>query len=159
MWLDIRQKTRTDIQEVARDVYSVMAEGRGVLPGDIARSGFCRVASLALKWALQATAEYSNVHIDEKINPDGRKHYYPVVFVAGRLIIADPTWQQFVPQEKWRTSLSPVLVGTSDEAKAEAAVSKGNLKLWTTIEVPQASIDRHPSAHLPKDGLVVVKHQ
>lgn len=83
------------------------------------------------------------------------EHYYVVTRFGQRVIVADPTWQQFVEVD--RTGLPPVLIGprpVATQLARAAGVSESLLALWHR----DATITQEPTV-FPSKRLVTSTDQ
>lgn len=121
-----------DIDSAAEHAYEALAES-GLPKGQIHRMQICYEATdLLLRDLLKRGHKARHeIHTDEARFVD--QNYVVVQTPEGHEIIADPTWQLYVPEESITSTTPKVLVGTRDEAIAIArdhGVSNKKLKLW-----------------------------
>ena len=136
----------TLINAAADHAYQEIGAGYHIAPANMPRSRTCRMTTLAMKWYLEDQG-VTDVMTEVRSTVLTREHYYLTMRDAGQLVLADPTWQQFLTR-KADEGLPNVLFGTREEAIAfaeKAGVHQLDLKLWTPVDVPQQAIDDHPA--------------
>lgn len=96
---------------------------------DIYKAAMCaKLAALAVR-ELGPYGAKQETHIGSDLTT----HDYLVIETTGNDIVADGTWQQFLPQHLRKADLPKVLVGTRDEVALDAlryGVDKGKIELW-----------------------------
>jgi hypothetical protein len=121
-----------DIYSGAEYAYKTLAE-KGLAIDQVHRMQICYEATdLLLKHLLERGYNARHeIHTGE--DRLGDQNYVVVETPEGREVVADPTWQLYVPDENITLSTPKVLLGTREEAIATArahGVSENKLKLW-----------------------------
>lgn len=135
------------MQSAAEHAYEAIGAGYKIDPANMPRSGTCRMTSLAMKWQLQNMG-FDDVVTEVRSTPLTKKHYYLSVFACDQLLVADPTWQQFIARHQYE-DLPNVLFGTQDEVvdfALNAGVHPLDAGLWSPQIVPQYAVNHHPSS-------------
>jgi hypothetical protein len=133
-------ETRLAILDASEHAHRTLAE-EGRPFADVHRITVCFRAAELMVDAMRN----SGLHADHEVRNSVATgdHSYPTVTTSnGEVIVADPTWQQFLPKGNRTDHLPKVLIGTRDQvvAKARSAgVDEATLGLWkkgrkTTLE-------------------------
>ena len=121
---------------------TILPEAIGMAFGELALQGYRREdlhqVAVCAKLADITVGGLTQMHIpgaehETHISDDLTTHDYPVLRTTAGAIIADGTWQQFLPPDRRSSHLPEVLVGTRGEV-AQAArgfgVPEEKISLW-----------------------------